>query len=47
MQAVEQAESWSFVRGTARDSELLLKQTLMVLGMAWWLCIYQCFCCTA
>lgn len=47
MQAVERAESWTYVLGTARDSELLLRQTLMFLGMAWWLFIYQCFCHTA
>lgn len=40
MQAVECAENWSSVLGAARASELLLRQTLMVLGMVWWLFIY-------
>lgn len=29
--------------GHCGDSELLLRQTVMVWGMAWWLFIYQCF----
>lgn len=33
MQAVEWAGSWGCVQGTAGDSELFLRQILMILGM--------------
>lgn len=33
MQAVERAESWSFLMGVARASELLLRQTPVFWGL--------------